>query len=135
MFRRRYFLRFLAGLLFVALLAFGGYTLVQSGISQGYALGLQAAAGEAVTPPPAAFYPAYGFAPFWGFGLARFFFGLLIFFILVRLLFLPWMFRGARWGHHGPGKWSHKHWGPPPWAEDEAYDEEPGRESPSPGEA
>lgn len=136
MFRRQFVFRLLAAGLLLLLLAFGGYALVQMGISQGYALGLQAAGAEtAPALPPMGFYPGYGIAPFWGFGLARFVLGLFLFFILLRLLFLPWMFRRGRWGHPGHGKWGHKHWGPPPWAEEQGAQEDPGRESQVPGEA
>jgi hypothetical protein len=136
MFRGRFLFRFLAGVLILLLLAFGGYALVQTGISQGYALGLQAAGAEtAPALPPVGFYPAYGFAPFWGFGLARFLIGLFIFFILLRLLFLPWMFRWGRWGGHGRGKWGHRHWGPPPWTDEQEAQDDQGQEGQVPGEA
>jgi len=122
MFRRRFFAGFLVTALVLVLLAIGGYALLQTGISQGYALGLQAAGSEAAPEVLPFAAPLYRYPPYhgFGFGIGRMLLILFFIFVGVRLLFLPWMFRRSRWGYSGPHGGHPSSWGPPPWARKEA---------------
>lgn len=123
------FLRVLAALLLIGVLAAAGWMVFQAGQAQGYAMGAAQAAAQSgdaggVQPVPQGgpFYPGYygyyrpHFSPF--FPLAGIFWFLIIFFViggLFRAIFWGW--RGPR---HYPGGWyggpgHHQHpWGEPP---------------------
>lgn len=130
MFRRSIGLRVVFFILFVGALALGGYTLYQSGLSDGFAAGLIAESAEGLEElapfgRPGMYgygpYRGFGFSPiFWGFGL---FFRLIFWFFLFGFIFRFFFFRRA-WGWHGKHKGSRKEWeehwqkrygGKPPW--------------------
>jgi hypothetical protein len=131
MFYRGIFWRILLAVLLVGLLVVGGGALYRAGWTQGYqAAALAASAngseGAPVVPysgvyPPGAFYPVFGYTPFFApFGLCLGF-G----FFLLLLFLIGGLFRPHRWGPHESGHWggSHNHedWqhGPmPPWVKE-----------------
>ena len=118
MFRGRFFVSTLFSILLIGLLVAGGYALIRLGWSQGYAMGLQAAQGEALPSAPFVPYPRYGL----GFGFLPFLcgFGLLLFFGLFLMRFF-WFGRACRawhkagWpqGEDWPKPWGHGRM--PPW--------------------
>jgi hypothetical protein len=125
--------------IFLGLLAIGGYAIFQAGVSQGYSAaiiteGLEGA--EGIVPRGGfGFFPyrygyGFGFSPFfWGIGwIFRVLFFFLFFGFIFRLLF----FRRA-WGWHGRHR-SRKDWkahweqyqgGKPPWMDREGRSSEP----------
>ena len=122
----------------IGLLAIGGYTIFQAGVSQGYSAaiiteGLEGI--EGIAPRGGfGFFPyrygyGFGFSPFfWGIGLV---FRLLFFFLLFGLIFRFLFFRRAwgRYGRHRSRKdweahWEKHHGGKPPWMDREGYSPE-----------
>ena len=108
-------------LLAVIVMGGGAYLAYQAGFADGaVAEGLIPAEGlESTAPRYYHPYPGFGF-----FGIGRFFFGLLIFFLcfgfIKRLFFFPlwWGWRGLR---HGRGPWGWK--GMHPWVDEDRSDE------------
>ena len=132
MFYRGLFWRILLAVLLVGLLVVGGGALYRAGWTQGYqaaalAAGASGSEGAPVAPfygvyPPGAFYPAFGYPPFFAPFGAPFGLCLGIGFFLLLFLLIGAFFRPHRWGPHkwggGPkhGDWQH---GPmPPWVKE-----------------
>ena len=122
MFRRSFFARLLAVIIFLAVLAAGASLIYRAGEAQGYAMGAAAAAQtdpSQVQPPAAPYaYPGYYygprpfFAPLWApFGFL-FFIGWMFFLFFV----VGGIFRFLAWGRFGPGRpgWHHHHHEHPP---------------------
>ena len=145
--KRWFWVRGLATLILIGLLAVGGYVVYRTAWSQGYVTGQMAAEGGESMPAPSPFarpgWP-YGFAPYRPFGgvvlLFKVVLALLFFGLIGRLIgFAIW---GTAFRHAMSGKWP-KHWhhyhqrwhrfpgrpprGPaPPWCWD--WEEEPAEE-------
>ncbi len=141
MVRRGFFFRIVMLVVIIALLTLGGYTIYQSGLGQGYALGLQAGGAErgAGVPqmPVAPFYPyGFGFVPFlWGIGLFfKIGFFLILFLLLARLFFwgFAWRRAGGPGGRHWGRHWEH-HGSPPSW-HGEREDQETASKGPETGQ-
>jgi hypothetical protein len=148
-----FWIRALATLFLIGLLAVGGYAVFRTAWSSGYSAGQMATGGEeGVTTPSGPVYPLrpYGFAPYrpFGGGLAlTIFLGLVFFGVISKLIrFVIW---GSVWRHGMTGPWfAHRgHWhrvapryrkyGPPPpmppwywgWGEADEEDEASGSET------
>lgn len=123
--RSSFFVRFLALLLLLALLAIGGVALYRLGFSQGYAQAALAAEGQPqqISPAlpwyPGAFPPAFGYFPFLPLGVVIGW-GLLLF-LTLGALFRVASFSHPYWAHPGAGPYPGRphgfpHWATPPWA-------------------
>jgi hypothetical protein len=119
---------------FVGLLVLGGGALYRAGWAQGYqAAALAASAsgseGAPMTPyygvyPPGAFYPAFGYPPFFApFGLCLGVGFFLLLFFLIGGLFRPHGWHSHEWGRWGGGP---QHGPMPPWAKEWKESQQPG---------
>jgi hypothetical protein len=113
MFRNRFWGGAIALLLFLLLAGMIGFAGYQMGLAQGGEAGLLGpGVGGGFRPPGFVFFPS-----FWGFGLLKFFFILLVFGFFFRLFFRPWrMGPGGHWKGRHEGRWGdhlkemHDHW-------------------------
>jgi hypothetical protein len=141
--KRWFWLRGLATLILIVLLAVGGYVVYRTAWSQGYVTGQTATEGEESAPAPFPFaHPGwpYGFAPyhpFYGLGLLfKVVLALMFFGLIGRLIgFVIWGTAFHRMAGKWPKYWHPYHWrwhrfpgrpprGPaPPWRWD--WEEEP----------
>lgn len=120
MFRRSFFFRLLAVIVFLGLLASAGTMLYRAGQAQGYAIGASAAAAQGgdssrlqVQPPPGPYaYPGYyGYRPFFFPMMAPFGFLFFIGWIFFLFFIVGGLFRFMAFGRFGRGRagWHHHH--------------------------
>ncbi len=95
----KWFLRVIAVVVVLVIIAGVGYATFNAGVAQGLASKALTAPGQAGTTP----MPYYGWpfwfagSPFWGFHLFGLLFGIFVFIMVLRLIsFAIW---GPRWGH------------------------------------